>query len=61
MAAKTIFVVLYLDAVEGNDRFLRPDQVTKMTDSQAKATEPKVRLAWMRKSLVPGALRNVRG
>lgn len=35
MAAKTIFVMLYIDAVEGTGRWLRPDQVTKMTDLQA--------------------------
>ena len=28
MAAKTIFVMLYVGAIEGVHRFLRPDQIT---------------------------------
>ena len=35
IAAKTIFVMLYVGAVGGTDRWLRPDQVTRMTDVQA--------------------------
>ena len=35
MAAKTVFVMLYMGAVEGAGRWVRPDQVTRMTDSQA--------------------------
>ena len=35
MAAKTVFVMLYVGAVEGAERWVRPDQVTRMTDAQA--------------------------
>ena len=35
IAAKTVFVMLYIGAVEGAERWLRPDQVTRMTDAQA--------------------------
>ena len=35
IAAKTVFVMLYIGAVEGAERWLRPDQVTHMTDTQA--------------------------
>lgn len=31
IAAKTIFVMLYIGAVEGGETWLRPDQVTRMT------------------------------
>ncbi len=34
MAAKTVFVMLYVGAVTGAGRWVRPDQVTRMTDSQ---------------------------
>ena len=33
IAAKTVFVMLYIGAVEGAERWLRPDQVTRMTDA----------------------------
>ncbi len=39
IAAKTIFVMLYVGAVEGNRTWLRPDQVTRMTDAQATSTD----------------------
>ena len=35
IAAKTVFVMLYIGAVEGTECWLRPDQVTRMTDAQA--------------------------
>ena len=35
MAAKTVFVMLYVGAIEGAGRWVRPDQVTRMTDAQA--------------------------
>lgn len=59
MAAKTIFVMLYAGAVEGLDRWLRPDQITKMTDRQAGKTDDAAREAWLRQSLRPGGMRNV--
>ena len=32
IAAKTVFVMLYIGAVEGAECWLRPDQVTRMTE-----------------------------
>lgn len=61
MAAKTIFVMLYVDAVEGSEHWLRPDQVTKMTDSQAAQTTDDERLSWSKLSLVPGGMKDVSG
>lgn len=61
MAAKTIFVILYAGAVEGTDRWLRPDQVTKMTDEQAFKTSDAERLSWAEKSLVPGGMKDISG
>ena len=39
IAAKTVFVMLYVGAVEGAERWLRPDQVTRMTDAQSALAE----------------------
>lgn len=61
MAAKTIFVMLYVGAVEGTDRWLRPDQVTKMTDSQAACTTATERLLWAEESLIPGKMKDIAG
>lgn len=46
IAAKTIYVMLYIRAIEGNKAFLRPDEVTRMTDDQAAKTDRVSRLAW---------------
>ncbi|MFA5909279.1 MAG: BsuBI/PstI family type II restriction endonuclease [Vicinamibacterales bacterium] len=46
IAAKTIFVMLYVGAVEGADRWLRPDQVTRMTDAQSVNVSAGARIAW---------------
>src|SRR5688572_14897411 len=43
MAAKTIFVMLYTGAVTDRDRWIRPDQVTRMTDHQVGRTSDKDR------------------
>jgi hypothetical protein len=41
MAARTVFVMLYIGAVEGADRWLAPKQVTHMSDDQAlRQTDP---------------------
>lgn len=61
MAAKTIFVMFYAGAVEGADRWIRPDQVTKMTDSQARKTSEKGRREWFENSLYPGKMTTIRG
>ncbi len=46
ISARTIFVMLYAGAVEGRGQWLRPDQVTRMTDDQAAQTDDAARLAW---------------
>ena len=51
MAAKTVFVMLYIGAVEGAECWLRPDQVTRMTDAQARLVEHASREAWLEESM----------
>lgn len=53
IAAKTVFVMLYAGAVEGNDTWLRPDQVTRMTDAQAALIVDAARATWARQSTRP--------
>lgn len=61
MSAKTLFVMMYSGAVEGRGRWLRPDQVTKMTDRQAIKVAPQQRAKWVSDSLAPGKMKNVPG
>ena len=51
MAAKTVFVMLYVGAVEGSGRWIRPDQVGRMTDEQAAKDSEEDREAWMVESM----------
>jgi hypothetical protein len=51
IAAKTVFVMFYIGAVEGADQWLRPDQVTRMTDAQAASTGDRARRAWIEESM----------
>ena len=53
IAAKTIFVFLYVGAIEGTERWLRPDQVTRMTDMQAGLNSDEARQAWQAASVRP--------
>ena len=53
IAAKTIFVMLYAGAVEGAGRWVRPDQVTRMTDAQALLTSQRRREQWIKDSMKP--------
>ncbi|WP_010511875.1 BsuBI/PstI family type II restriction endonuclease [Komagataeibacter europaeus] len=53
IAAKTIFVMLYAGAVEGAERWIRPDQVTRMTDEQATQAGDDARDAWAKASIKP--------
>lgn len=53
MAARTVFVMLYVGAVDGEQRWLRPDQVTRMTDAQAALAGDPDRHAWREQSLQP--------
>ncbi len=51
IAAMTIFVMLYLGAAEGKDEWIRPDQVTRMTDAQAAQRSTEAREAWRKSSM----------
>ena len=53
IAAKSVFVMLYMGAAEGTDRWLRPDQVTRMTDAQVASTGDADRNAWAKESARP--------
>ena len=53
IAAKTVFVMLYIGAVESAGSWLRPDQVTRMTDAQALLAEDDSRAAWSEESMRP--------
>ncbi|WP_308340232.1 hypothetical protein [Thiolapillus sp.] len=51
MAAKTIYVMFYAGAIEGSDCWVRPSQVTDMTDEQALLTDTESRKAWVKMML----------
>lgn len=53
ISAKTIFVMLYAGAVDGAERWIRPDQVTRMTDAQAVLVDDATRTAWAAASVKP--------
>jgi len=55
IAAKTVFVMLYIGAVEGAERWLRLDQVTRMNDAQAMMESDPDREAWLVESMRPTA------
>ncbi len=52
MAAKTVFVMLYVGAVEGGERWVRPDQITRMSDAQAQLESQIEREEWALTSLL---------
>lgn len=52
IAARTVFVMLYVGAIRGREVWLRPDQVTRMTDTQAALTDDASRADWARVSMV---------
>jgi hypothetical protein len=56
ISAKTLFVLLYVGAVEGAGRHARPDQITKMSDAQAARTDAASREAWSIDTLGRGAV-----
>lgn len=60
MAAKTIFLMLYAGAIDGNDQWIRPDQVTKMTDEQSVKISPEERATWVENSLARGKMKNIK-
>jgi hypothetical protein len=51
IAAKTIFTMLYVGALEHRGVYLRPNQVTRMTGRQSVKTSEAARLAWRQSSL----------
>ncbi len=53
--------MLYTGAIEGANAWIRPDQVTKMSDAQATKTDAASRHRWTRESLTPGKMKTVRG
>lgn len=53
ISARTIFVMIYAGAVEGTNNWIRPDQVTRMTDQQSSQTTADARLEWARTSIRP--------
>ncbi len=53
IAARTVFVMMYVGAVEGAEVWLRPDQVTRMTDAQAALLSDADRLIWSKASIKP--------
>ena len=59
IAAKTVFVMLYVGTVDGSERWLRPDQVTRMTDAQADLTGDDERNGWRDESMRPAG--NIEG
>src|SRR5438270_6660230 len=61
MAAKALFVMFYVGAIEGSGCWLRPDQVTKMTDRQAKRGDDRARERWAVESMAPGKMKSLPG
>lgn len=53
IAARTIFVMLYSGAIQGHEAWIRPDQVTRMTDKQARLSGEDDRRAWITASMRP--------
>lgn len=55
IAVKTVFVMLYVGAVEKSGTWFRPNQVARMTDAQAACTGEEDRTRWAVASLKPRA------
>lgn len=51
MAARSVWVMLYVGAVEGLDRWIRPSQVTDMGTAQSRRVSRSEREAWHRMTL----------
>ncbi|EHD2270853.1 restriction endonuclease [Vibrio cholerae] len=51
MAARTLYVMFYAGAVEGADRWIRPSQVTDMSDVQATLLTDEERQSWVKQAL----------
>ncbi|MGA2133977.1 MAG: BsuBI/PstI family type II restriction endonuclease [Bryobacteraceae bacterium] len=55
IAARTVFVMLYAGAIENGGVYIRPNQVTRMTDRQARKSSEEARLVWLQSSLAKEA------
>ena len=51
IAAKTVFVMLYVGAVQSRGAYVRPNQVTRMTNAQADKTTEEDRVNWAKSSM----------
>lgn len=60
VAAQTVFVMLYVGAVESSGVWFRPNQVSRMTDDQAARVSATERVTWAERSLRPRS-RDARG
>ncbi|MFJ3055981.1 BsuBI/PstI family type II restriction endonuclease [Herbaspirillum sp. NPDC087042] len=54
MAARTVYVMLYADAIAGKNRWIRPSHVYFMTHEQAANIDDAARDEWFRLSIKPG-------
>jgi hypothetical protein len=54
IAARTVYTLLYAGAIAGAGRWLRPNQVVRMTDEQARDTTTPARFWWAEASSRPG-------
>lgn len=54
MAASAVFVMLYIGAIEGTDRWLAPKHVMRMTVEQALLSDDAVREAYGIRAMKPG-------
>lgn len=53
-AAATVFVMLYIGAVEGSDEWAGPKQIVRMSDGQAAQEDEQSRLTYASSSMRPG-------
>jgi BsuBI/PstI restriction endonuclease domain/BsuBI/PstI restriction endonuclease HTH domain len=53
-AASTVFVMLYIGAVEGTGEWAAPKQIVRMTNAQAASRTDNERIAYASRSLQPG-------
>ena len=51
MAARTVYVMFYAGAIEGAERWIRPSQVTDMSDEQAQLLSDEDRQIWVNHAL----------
>ncbi len=54
MAAKTVFTCLYAKAIEGSERWIRPNQVCRMTEEQSALLDDRTREDWYEQSAKNG-------